>query len=578
MASFLKELRRRNVFRVGMAYLAITWLLMQVADIVLPAFHVAGWALRTLIIIVAVGFPISLIVAWVYELTPEGLKRTEEVDSDTSIARHTGRKLDFTIIGVLSLALVTVIIDQYILEPPPRPMIASLAVLPLDNLSGDPEQEYFVDGMTEALITSLAKISALRVVSRTSTMQFKDSDKAIPQIASELGVDAVIVGSAIRDGDRIRITAQMIDAESDQHLWAKSYDRDYQDILILQNEIATSVAKEIEISLTPEESTRLAQAPEINPAAYDLYLKGLQHFYALTPHDLETSLQYFTAAIEQYPDFALAYSGVAASWIGLQQMGFVPSSEAAPKIVEASEHALRIDANQAQAYGWLGVIYAWLDWDWVAGEEAFVRAIELNPSAAEARASYSHLLTVLGRFDEAVVQSEVALQVDPFNPWFLANYAVVLHISGRYEDAIEMFHKALRIAPDIPFALVMLAGSNHMTGKFDAAIDAEAKFLLAMEGVDSQQKFLHVYEQSGYAEALGWLGDHYAVQSAKSGSGACWVAMRYARAGQNERAVEMIELGLKQMDPNLPYFRAPEYDNIRPDPRIQQIMRTMNLL
>ena len=302
MASFFEELRRRNVFKVGIAYLAMTWMIMQVADLVLTAFGADTGVMQALIIVFTVGFPIAVGVAWAYELTPEGVKRSDDVAPRRSIARRTGRKLDFVIIAFLSLALITVVIDQYIIEASPFPKVSTLAVLPLANLSGDPDQEYFADGITAALITNLAKVTALRVVSRTSIMRFKGTDRSLPAIAAELGVDAIVEGSVVRDGDRIRITAQLIDAATDQHLWAESFDRDYRDVLKVQGEITTSIAEEIRIAVAPEESARLAQAAEVSSDGYDAYLKGMQHFYRLTPQDLETALQYFDLSLEQNPN------------------------------------------------------------------------------------------------------------------------------------------------------------------------------------------------------------------------------------------------------------------------------------
>ena len=323
----------------------------------------------------------------------------------------------------------------------------------------DPEQIFFVDGMTEALITSLAKVGALRVVSRTSIMRFKDTDKPLREIAAELGVDVIVEGSAIRDGDRIRITAQLIDAETDEHLWAESYDRDFQDVLILQNEIAEAIAREIELAVTPGETSRLTQAAVVSPNGYDAYLKGVQFFYRLTPQDLETALQYFEFSLEQNPDLALTHSGIAGAWIGLQQMGFVPSSEATPKAETAALRALELDPDLAEAHHCLAVIRSWSDWKWGAAEKLFKHAIELNPSYGDARGSYSHLLAVLARFDEAQKQIELALQLDPFNAWFHGLHGVVLHMTRLYDEAIEAFQVALRISPNLPFAWLVLTGS-----------------------------------------------------------------------------------------------------------------------
>jgi len=578
MASFFEELRRRNVLRVGIAYLAVAWLLLQVADTVLPAFGVAPWLLRALIIMVALGLPVAVSIAWAYELTPEGVKRSEDVPPQRSIARQTGRKLDFVIIAFLSLALIAVVVDKYLMDAPPFPVLPVLAVLPLANLSGDPEQEYFADGVTDALITSLAKVRAWRVVSRTSIMRFKGTNRSLPAIAAELGVDAIIEGSVIRDGDRIRITVQLIDAATDQHLWAESYDRDFQDVFVLQSEIAKTIAQEVRIAVTPEESARLARAAEASTDGYDAYLKGLQHFYRLTPHELETALQYFDISLEQNPDSALAHSGVAAAWIGLQQMGFLPSSKATPKAEAAALRALEIDPDLAEAHHWLAVVRSWSDWKWAAAEKLFKRAIELNPSYGDARTSYSHLLAVLGRFDEALVQAELALELDPLNAWFQGIYGVDLHMIHRYDEAIATFQKAIRLSPDLPFVWFVLTGSYHFAGRFEEAVDAEGSLWAALGDTESQRLLMQQYSDHGYQKAMVWSADLAAERSDAIGAAGVWVAYRYSRAGLDEKVIEWMERGFDQRDPTMPYMLMPELDNVRSDPRVQDLMRQMDLL
>jgi len=578
MASLLAEMRRRNVFRIGIAYLAVAWLILQVSDIVLSAFGSDSWVMQALIAAFALGFPVALGIAWAFELTPEGVKHTDETPLQKVVARRGGRKLDFVIIGILSLALILVVVDQYIIEPASVPKVSTLAVLPLANLSGNPDEEYFADGMTEALITSLAKVSALRVISRTSVMRFKGTIRPLKEIAAELGVDAIIEGSAIRHGNRVRITATLIDAATDQHMWAESYDRDFRDILILQDEIAKNIVQEIRSAVTPEESSRLAKATAVSPDGYDAYLKGMQHFYRLTPQDLETSLQYFELALERNPDSALAHSGIAAAWIGLQQMGFVQSSVAAPKAEAAARRALELDSDLAQAHHWLGVIRSWSDWNWAAAEKEFERAIFLNPSDGDARTSYSHLHAVLGRFDDALLQAELALKLDPLNGWFQGIYGVVLHMTRRYDEAIVVFQEALRISPKLPFAWLMLAASYHFADTFDQAIAAEGSLLAALGDTENQRLLSEMYTENGYQEATSWLADLLAERSAATGTLGWWVALRYSHAGRDDKAIEWLERAFDQRDPSIPYLLVPEYDKIRSSPRVQALMRQMDML
>ena len=578
MSSIWRELKRRNVFRVGAAYVVVAWLLIQVAETIFPLFGFDDTPARIVVIVLAIGVVPVVILTWVYELTTEGLKKEKDIDRNQAVALVSGRKLDFAIIGLLAIALAVVVIDQYVIESDSLADVSKLAVLPLANLSGSDEQQYFADGITEALITNLAKVRALRVVSRTSIMRFSGTDRSLRAIAAELGVNAIVQGSAIRMGDRIRITAQLIDVATDQHIWAESYDRDYDDVLLVPSEIAQTIAREINVNVTPEESVRLAQVAAASTEGYDDYLKGMQRFYRLTPSDLETALRFFDASLEQNPNSALAHSGVAATWIGLQQMGFVPPSEATPRAEAAALRALEIDSDLAEPHVWLAIINAWSYWRWDKAESLFQRAIELNPSYADARNSYGHLLAVHGRFDESFAQLETALELDPFNGWIQGVYGTLFHMTHQYDRAITEFEEALRISPRLPFVWFVLAGSFHMAGRFDDAIEAEASLMAALGDSDGQRKLLQIYDESGYLEAMTWLADRSAEYSATTGSRAWWAAFRYAHAGQDEKVLEWLQRAFEQRDPNTPFMRIPEFEAYHSEPAVRQLMRQMEIL
>ena len=572
MANFFEELKRRNVVKVSIAYLAMAWLLLQVADTVLSAFEAPAWMLQLLILLFALGVPVVIGIAWVFELTPDGVMRTDDMPRQRSVGTP-GRKLDFVIIALLALALVAVVIDQYIIDADSVPSVSRLAVLPLANLSGRDDEQYFVDGMTDALIGNLAKVSALQVVSRTSVMRFKGTDRSLPAIAAELGVQVILEGSAIHEGDRIRITAQLIDAAKDRLLWAETYDRNFKDVFIVQSEIAQTIADAIRIAVTPEEAARLAQSAGASTDGYDDYLKGMQRFYRLTPADLETALKHFDISLEQNPNSALAHSGVAATWIGLQQMGFVPSSEATPKAEAAARRALQIDNELAEPHLWLAIVRAWGNWQWDEAEELFQRAIELNPSYADPRTSYGHLLAVFGRFDEAFAQMETAVALDPYNGWIRGVRGVIFHMAHQYDAAINELEEALRISPDLPFAWLALAASYHAMGRLDEAIDAEASLMLALGDTEGERLYVKTYQESGYLAAMSWLADRAAEHSTATGTLGWWAALRYAHAGQDEKAIEWLQRAFEQRDPNLPFLRIPEFDELHSDPRVRAIMQ-----
>ena len=291
-----------------------------------------------------------------------------------------------------------------------------MTVLPLENLSGDPAQEYFADGMTDELITDLAKISGFRVISRTSVMKFEGEHRErLPEIARALNVNTIVEGSVLRVGDKVRITAQLIDATADKHLWAESYERDTRDVLSMQDELASAIAREIDVQLTPNEQARLAEPRPVNPEAHEAYLKGRYYLNEISEERINKAIQQFQLAIKLDPNFALAYAGLADAYLEGEDFYF-PATEVMPKAKGAAEKALQLDETLAEAHTSLGGVKFWYDFDWAGGESELRRAIVLNPSYALAHDYYGNLLTYQGRFDEALAEFKRAIKLDPLSP------------------------------------------------------------------------------------------------------------------------------------------------------------------
>ncbi|MFQ5927272.1 MAG: adenylate/guanylate cyclase domain-containing protein, partial [Terriglobia bacterium] len=330
--------------------------------------------------------------------------------------------------------------------------ITSLAVLPLENFMGDPEQEYFVDGMTEALITELSKIGALKVISRTSAMHYKDSDKPLPEIARELGVDAVVEGSVLRAGEEVRITAQLIHGTTDTHLWAKSYERDLRNILALQSEVAQAIADEIKLKLTPQEQARLARAQPVNPAAYEAYLRGRYYWNKRTEEGFRKGLEYFQQAAEIDPEYALAYAGLADSYNTLGSYAALPPNVAYGQGKVAAIQALELDDTLAEGHNALAWWKMDYEWDWSSAEREFRRAIELNPSYATAHHQYSHLLTAMNRTEEMLAESQRALELDPLDLIINVHLGARYYYARQYDQAIEQLQKVVEMDPNFPQA------------------------------------------------------------------------------------------------------------------------------
>jgi TolB-like protein/DNA-binding winged helix-turn-helix (wHTH) protein/Tfp pilus assembly protein PilF len=329
------------------------------------------------------------------------------------------------------------------------PSISSIAVLPLDNLSGDSGQQYFADGITDALITELGKVSSLRVISRQSVMRYKGTSKTLPEIARELGVEALIEGSVVRDGHRVAVTANLIDASNEEHIWSERYDRDLVDILVVQSDLAQSIAREVQAKVTPSERARLKSRRTVNVDAYDLYLKGRSLFDG-TDDDRKRAIAYFEQAIEIDPKDALIYAGIGQAYGPLGYRGYIPPAESDSKMVWAATKALELDDTLAEAHTALGLARSVHEWDWAAGEREFRRAIDLNPGYATAHSFYAQILMMTGRTEEALAESDQAARLDPLSPGTYAFWAERLVWARQYDKAIEKCQKALEWAPGSP--------------------------------------------------------------------------------------------------------------------------------
>ena len=353
-----------------------------------------------------------------------------------------------------------------------KPKIQSIAVLPLANLSGDPQQEYFADGMTEELITNLAKISALKVISRTSMMQYKGTKKPLPQIAKELKVDALIEGSVLREGGQVRITAQLIEASTDRHLWAESYQRDLRGVLALQSEIASAIGDKVRAAITPSERARLARARTVNPEAYESYLKGKFYLNKMTPEGFEKGLAYLKQAIEIDPTDPLPYGGLA---LGYSLIGHEATPDNLIPAKAAALKALELDPTLLDAHEALAEIKLYWDWDWTGAEEAFERLLAQNPNLPEVHAHYSWYLELMGRVDGAHAEMKRASVLDPLTPLWPAWQGWQFWKTGQYDKTLDGARKALELNPDFPWGLYVLGVGYAEKGMYEEAISAHQK-------------------------------------------------------------------------------------------------------
>jgi tetratricopeptide (TPR) repeat protein len=409
-------------------------------------------------------------------------------------------------------------------------------------------------------------------------MRYKDSDLPPSVIADELGVDAIVDGSVIRSGNGIRITAQLIPADSDENVWADSFERGIEDVLVLHSEVAQQIAHEIQVTVTPQEEALLASVRQVTPEAYDAYLRGYHHLYKLSEADARAALGYFERSLEIDSTYALAYAGLADAWTVLRQMGAVAPSEAGPQTVAALNRALELDSTLAAVHFTQGLMLAWGAWDWAAAEAKFRRALDLNPNHAEANAYFAHLLHIVRRPEEAFEHSERSIELDPFNPLFTSLYGVSLAMGRRFEEAIVQLRRSQETAPNNFVNFNGLHIAYNALGNEPAAVETEiAKYEVAgdREVVEALQAG---WDAGGYAEAMRRAAQVLAERSRTQFVPPSFPGRLYAYAGEVELSIDWMERGFEARDPQLPYIGAtPLYDPLRGHPRFEELLRKMNL-
>lgn len=454
--------------------------------------------------------------------------------------------------------------------------ITSIAVLPLHNLSGDSEQEYFADGMTEALITDLAKISSLKVISRTSVLRYKGVARPLKEIGRELGVDALVEGSVLQADNRIRITAQLIHAATDEHLWAESYDRDLHDILALQSEVARAIAAEIEAVMTPDERSRLTETRTIAPAAYEAYLKGRFHWNKRTWQSLVSARDYFLETIELEPDWAPAYAGLADTYALIGSYGFMAPMATYPQAKAAARRALEIDAANAEARASLGWVHLNYDWDWSAAERELARAIELNPSYATARHWYALYSAAMRRDQQAVAEIGRALELDPLSLIIATNSGWIDYFARRWDQAVEQYTEVLALDADFPPAMWKKAQVLGALGRYDEAI------AISLQGTErfgwNPHQLGQLLAKAGREVEARSLVDKLLQTARSEYVSPSEIAAVYVALDDHDQAIEWLERGFEERDGAMIFLGVePRFDSLRQDERFQALLARLRL-
>jgi TolB-like protein len=611
--SLFSELKRRNVIRVAVAYLVASWLLLQIVDVMVPILDLPDWVGKLVFLILLIGLVPALVFSWAYEMTPDGLKPESEIEHDQSITLHTAKKLDRVTIILVLIVAGMVVLDRVIpeseneTEPPsesgqitPSQAISStteqpvdgplteikstpddgrtsVAVIPFVNMSDDQQNEYFSDGISEELLNVLVRIKSLRVPSRTSSFTFKNSNKNITEIASALKVDHVLEGSVRKAGNRIRVTAQLIEAKTDTHLWSETYTRDLDDIFAVQDEIAQAIVKALQLTLSGEDNQTLGTHSTRNVEAYNKYLLGRYFWNQRTAQSLHSAATELRKAIEIDPEFDQAWAALADVYVLIPEYRGGSIDEYIPLARAAVEKALAINPDSARALTTSGYYKATFDYDWEGANSDYERAIQLEPGYATAHQWYGEALNQQGRLEEALLQLQMARNADPLS-------VVVRHVPGyfllwayRLDEAEVCFMDALELGePLLRWTINNLDMLYTFRGDFDKARQ-KANQLAIMEGFDPSADLARIdaiENPALKAHALTLLEQRQDLADGVFGK-----ALHYAMLDEYELSLENLETAFVAGDPfavHMNYMKI--YEPLRGRPRFQDMLKQMNLL
>lgn len=593
---FFAELKRRHVYRVAAVYAATGFVLIQVADLTFERLGLPSWSPTLVIVLVLAGFPIAVVLAWAFEVTPEGVRRSlpaqgragaprpaDDVEAPEAVAGPARTGTVFALAAGVALVAAG---GWWLHESAGEPGrdVRRLAVLPLANLMEDPEQAYFVQGMHDRLISELQQ-AGVPVINRTSVMQYADGETPAVRIARALEVDALLEGSVYRIADSVEIEVRLIDPATGEYVWSASYGESLRNVAALHREVTRAIAGEIEAALGPEAEARLDEPSPVDPDAYDAFLKGVFHAQRFTPEDLSTALEYFETALEADPDYAPAWTGIARVWQFRAQASRttgVTAEEARAHWEPALERALALDSTVADARMLRAGTETWSNWNFEEGLEAFERAIETNPSHAEVRVFHGHLLAILGRWEEARQEAERAVELDPLNPFIQALHGVVLQLTRRHEEAVRVLEEMFRRNPGAGFGRYPLLVAYEETGRWEDALRIRKEMARARGEprvvAILERGFPEGPDRAGYREVLRRVVDTIAARRPGGEAPEPCRADLYARAGRPELALDCLENNIEARDQNAPYVGvSPVWEPFHGHPRFRELARRVGV-
>jgi TolB-like protein/Tfp pilus assembly protein PilF len=579
------ELRRRNIFKVSLAYMIVSWITVQVADVILPTFQAPDWVMQVLVLFLILAFPVAVLLAWAFELTPQGLEPTSDVDQTQSITVETGQKLNHVVIALLGIAVVVLIIDNYIfpdttVTDPDVAYRRAIAVIPFSNGSiAEENAEFFSAGIHDELLTRLAKISDLKVVSRTSVMEYKDTTKNIRQIGEELQVGSILEGGVQLAGDVLRINVQLVDSLIDEPIWAETYEREFNaaNLFAIQGEISTTIAAELKARLSDAEQSRINAAPTESMAALEAYYAGKYELHQRAPDTMLTAIQHFSNSVKIDPQFGPAWAGLAETWLELPNyIASVDPMRVRMEATAAANRAIALDPESPDAaatFAWHELLYSY---DWVNAEETFQKALAIDASNINALHWYSHLLSWKGQHGQAIALARQAVQADPLSTLMATNLSYILADARQWDEAFDLGSKVFSNQEYSSLTANLWIGKMRARRALDAALDIERwakQTNRDLEAAISLGEIL-VRVQAGeeigddIGEIIGKL--HIETQLPEV----------YAALGDAENTIAtLIELQKSGIG-----FRSilsmrinPAYDFVREDPRFQTLLETVGL-
>ena len=576
--NFFAELKRRNVYKVAAAYIFAGWALSQGIAQVFPVFDIPNWVIRLIVLLIIIGLPIALVLAWSFEITPQGIKRTEDVDLAAAAQQPKKRTWIFVVVIGALVSIGLFLLGRYSAENKTASSAGisnkSIAVLPFDNLSRDPDNAYFCEGVQDEILTRLAKVADLKVISRTSTQRFKSAPEDLPQIAKQLGVMHVVEGSVQKAGDQVRVNVQLINALNDAHLWAETYDRRLNDIFSVESEISKTIAESLQAKLSGAEKISMAKKPTTNPEAYELYLKGRFFWNKRTGNDLRKSIEYLKQAIAKDPGYALAYAALADSYGLLRFYGDASPEESIVPGKAAAKKALELDDSLAEPHASLGLI-ATEELDVHRAVSELERAVQLNPNYATGHHWLALAFTALGQSDPSVKELKRAVELDPLSMVINADLSIGYIYARRYDEAEAQARKTLEIDPNSFLAHYYLGMALQLKGRIKEAIPEFQKAVDLNHDPYSMAMLAQGYARNGQTDEARKLLARLNEMAKSAQVPDYALALAYTSLGEKDRAIETLEHSFAGGNTSYLFLLPgdPLLDDLRSDPRFDALVQ-----